>query len=133
MESATVNQFKKLFTKPATSARQSAGKVTVTLKLQNKWGDSTIDALTQLARNLGVLHLTKIEDGCIAAIWLCSVGDVQVLKNAVATSTEMLRTKGVLEVHIGGEVILHHPTGIHNLIIRHIILRQCKLHKYMNT
>lgn len=106
-----MKQFKKLFPKPATSARQSAGKVTVTLKLQNKWGDSTNDALTQLVRNLGVLHLTKIEHGCIAALWLCSVGDVQLLKNAVATSTETLRINGVLEVHIGDEVVLHHPTS----------------------
>ena len=112
MESTTVNQFKELFPKPATSSKQSVGKVTVALKLQNKWGDSTVDALTQLARNLGVLHLTKIEHGCIATLWLCSVGDVQVLKNTVAISTEMLQINGVFDVRVGDEVMLHYPKGI---------------------
>lgn len=111
MQSTTVKQFRELFPKPATSARQSTGKVTVTLKLENKWGDSTIDALTQLARKLGVLHLTKIEAGCIATLWLFSVGDVQELKLVVATSTGLLWTSNVLEVHIEDEIVWHHPAG----------------------
>lgn len=115
MQSTTVNQFKELCLKPATSAKQSASlrMVTVTLKLQNTWGDSTIADLEKLVLNLKfgfLFHLNIIKDGCIAALWLCSV-DVQELKNAVATSTRLLQDSSVLGVHIDDEVVWHLRTG----------------------
>ena len=114
MQSTTVNQFKELFPKPATSAKQSAGKVTVTLKLQNKWGDSTIADLEKLVMHFGVIcHLSIIKHGCIAALWLFSVGDIQKLKNAVATSTRLFLDSSVQGVHIDDEVVWHLRTGIH--------------------
>ena len=42
MASTTVNQFKKLFPESATHTKLSTGKISLLLKLRNKWGDSTL-------------------------------------------------------------------------------------------
>ena len=87
MASATVSQYKQLFPATATSSRLSSGKVSFTLKLENDWGKDTLQDLTKLVNIFGVsgshLHLSKVEDGCIAVTWLCSTSEVKQLKMAI--------------------------------------------------
>ena len=107
MTSTTVSQFKRLFPATATSSRLSSGKVSVKLKLKNAWGSDTIEDLTKLVNMFGVsgshLHLSKVEDGCIAVIWLCSTTEVKQLKMAIMEATDSLLTMGVLQVFIREE------------------------------
>ena len=110
MASATVSQFKQLFPATATSSRLSSGKVSFTLKLENDWGSDTLDDLTKLVNKFGVsgshLHLSKVEDGCIAVTWLCSTSEVKQLKMAILEATGSLQTMGVLQVFIGEEELV---------------------------
>ena len=105
MASTTVSQFKQLFPATATSSKLSSGKVSFTLKLENDWGSHTLDDLTKLVKKFGVsgshLHLSKVEDGCIAVIWLCSTTEVKQLKMAILEAAGSLQTMGVLQVFIG--------------------------------
>ena len=110
MASTTVSQFKQLFPATATSSKLSSGKVSFTLKLENDWGSDTLDDLTKLINKFGVssshLHLSKVEDGCIAVIWLCSTIEVKQLKMAILEATGSLQTMGVLQVFIGEEELV---------------------------
>ena len=111
MASSTVSQFKQLFPATATSSKLSSGKVSFTLKLENDWGSDTLQDLTKLVNiKFGVsdshLHLSKVEDGCIAVIWLCSTTEVKQLKMAILEAADSLQTMGVLQVFIGGEELV---------------------------
>ena len=110
MASSTVRQFKQLFPASATPSKLLLGKETVTLKLKNKWGSKTIQDLTELIINFGVsgnaFHLYKVENGCIAVIWLCSTTEIKQLKIAILEVAESLQNVGVLRVLVGEEVVL---------------------------
>ena len=110
MASATVSQFKQLFPATATSSKLLKGKVPIKLKLKNDWGSETLKDLTKLVINFGVsgnaFHLSKVEDGCIAVIWLCSTSEVKQLKMAMLEATDSLQTMGVLQVFLGEELML---------------------------
>ena len=115
-----MSQFKQLFPATATPSKLFVGKVPIKLKLKNKWGSETIDNLNELVINFGVsgstFHLSKVEDGCIAVIWLCSTTEVKQLKMAILEATGSLQTMGVLQVFIGEEELVlecsHSTTGI---------------------
>ena len=102
MASTTVSQFKQLFPANATSSKLSSKKLPVKLKLENDWGSETLDDLIKLVNRFGVsgshLHLSKVEDGCIAVIWLCSTTEVKQLKTAILEVSGSLQTMGVLQV-----------------------------------
>ena len=109
MASTTVSQFKQLFPATATSSKLLVGKVPIKLKLKNKWGSDTLQDLTELVEFdvLGShLHLSKIEKGCIAVIWLCSTTEVKQLKMAILEAAGSLQTMGVLQVFIGEEELV---------------------------
>ena len=109
MTGTTVSQFKKLFPASATPYKLSAEKVPVTLKLQNEWDSDTLDDLTKLVNLFGVagdnLHLSKVQEGCIAVTWLCSTADVKDLKIAVYEAADLLQTRAVLQVFVGEELM----------------------------
>ena len=110
MASTTVSQFKQLFPATATSSKLTSEKLTVTLKLKNDWDSHTIKDLTKLVNKFGVsgshLHLSKVEDGCIAVIWLCSTTEVKQLKMAILEAAGSLQTMGVLQAFIGEEELV---------------------------
>ena len=110
MASTTVSQFKQLFPATATSSKLLAEKVAIKLKLKNKWGCKTLQDLTELVNMFGVsgnhLHLSKVEDGCIAVIWLCSTTEVKQLKMAILETAGSLQAMGVLQVFIGEEELV---------------------------
>ena len=118
MTGTTVNQFREMFPASATPIKLSTGKVPLRLKLRNKWGDSTLSDLTYLVSLFGVpgdrLHLSKADKGCIAVIWLSSVSDANMLKGAIIEAASLLKTKGVLQVFIGEELVFDHNRGIIN-------------------
>ena len=120
MTSATVSQFKQLFPASATPSKLLMGKAPVKLKLKNDWGSHTIEDLTKLVINFGVsgsaFHLSKVEDGCIAVIWLCSTTEFKLLNIAISEVADSLQTMGVLQVFVGEELVLecaqpHSATG----------------------
>ena len=84
--------------------------VPVKLKLLNTWGTRTLDDLTKLVGLLGVpgthLHLTSVEEGCIAVTWLCSTSYIRELKLAIDRAAGSLRAEGVLQVFTGEEMVL---------------------------
>ena len=110
MSSATVSQFKQLFPATATSSKLSSGKVSFTLKLENDWGSDTLQDLTKLVKKFGVsgshLHLSKVEEGCIAVTWLCSTSEVKQLKMAILEAAGSLQTMGVLQVFLAEEELV---------------------------
>ena len=110
MASKTVNQFKALFPASATPSKLLTGKFSVELKFLNVWGDRTLDDLKSLVRLFGVpgkhFHLSIVKDGCIAVVWLCSTSFIKELKAAIVEATDLLQTKGVLEVFIEEELVL---------------------------
>ena len=55
---------------------------------------------------VALLHLSKVEDGCIAVIWLCSTTEVKQLKMAILEAAGSLQTMGVLQVFIGEEELV---------------------------
>ena len=113
MTGVTVNQFKKMFPASAAPSRLSTEKMCVTLKLENYWGENTLDDLTKLVSLFGVsgerLHLAIAKPGCILVLWLCSTADAKELKIAIAEAADSLHTKGVLEISIGKELVLEFP------------------------
>ena len=118
MTDTKVSLFKELFPVSATPYKLSQEKYIVKLKLLNEWGDRTVHDLTKLVGLFGVpgdhLHLSTVEQGCIAVTWLCSRTYIKDLKGAIVEATEVLQTKGVLQVFIGEELILecpHHDQG----------------------
>ena len=120
MTSTTLSQFRTLFPASATPSVLSAGMVHVRLKLQNFWGEHTLDDLSKLVSLLGVpsthLHLTRVDEGCIAVTWLCSTSYIRELKQAIDRAAGSLQAEGVLQVFTGEEMVLdcrHHdqPEG----------------------
>ena len=116
MNGTTVSQFKEMFPASATPSKLSTGKVPLWLKLHNKWGDNTLSDLIDLVSLFGVpgdyLHLSKARTGCIAVIWLSSISDAKKLKGTITESASSLKTKGVLQVFIGEELVFDHHQGI---------------------
>ena len=102
MDGTTLCQFKKLFPASAVSSKLSTGKISITLKLKNFWGNNTLDDLSNACLPIWYscsrLHLEKIGDGSVAVHWLCSTIDA--LKIAIFEATNSLKTKGVLQVFI---------------------------------
>ena len=88
--------------------------VPVRLKLLNTWGAHTLHDLTKLVGLLGVpgthLHLSRVEEGCIAVTWLCSTSYIRELKQAIDRAAGSLQAEGVLQVFTGEEIVLdcHH-------------------------
>ena len=88
------------------------------MKLHTSWGNDTLKDLTKLVvGQLGIpgnyLHLCKIEDGCIAVIWLCSVDVADDLKDAISEVSDTLQLKGVLQVFVGEELVFEaNSTGM---------------------
>ena len=113
MDGTTLNQFKKLLPASAVSSKLLTGKIVVTLKLKNFWGNSTLNDLKKLVSLFGIpgsrLHLEKIGDGSVAVNWLCSTIDAKKLKIAIVEATDSLQTKGVLQVLVGDELVLEFP------------------------
>ena len=110
MAGTTVSQFKQLFPASATPSNLWTGKVPVKLKLDSKWGSDTIEDLTELIIKFGVpgshLHLSKVEDGCIAVILLCSTYEAKELKIAIFEAADLLQSLRVLQVFIGEDLVL---------------------------
>ena len=110
-----MKQFIKLFPASATPAKLSTGKISLQLKLRNKWGDSTLSDLTDLVSLFGIpgsrLHLSKAIDGCIAVFWLGSLFCVEELKEAINNTTDLLQSKGVLQVFVGEELLFDNKRG----------------------
>ena len=110
MTGTTVNQFKELFPASAVPTKLLTEKINITLKLKNYWGDSTLDDLTKLVSLFGVsgehLHLAIAKPGCISVFWLCSATDAKELKIVIIEATDSLKTKGVLQILIGEELVL---------------------------
>ena len=117
MASVTVGQFKRVCNVPVTLSTLLKGKVYVKLKLNLKWDDETIEDLDNLIKYFGVpgehFHLIKVEDGCTAVIWLCSITEVEQLKIAISEAADSLQTMGVLQVFIEEEELAleSQPTG----------------------
>ena len=113
MTCATVSQFKQLFPATATSSKLSKGKVNVELKVKSYWNESTLDDLTKLVALFDVsgnhLHLSKVENGCSAVTWLCSIIEVKQLNMAIVDKTDSLQSMGVLQVFVGKELVLESP------------------------
>ena len=92
------------------------------LKLNNHWGDRTLEALMSLVIHLidfptSHLHLVKVSEGCIAVHMLCPCHVVPELKNAVSEASDKLYENGVLQVLIGETVVLNSTNtdeGEHN-------------------
>ena len=109
MDGTTLSQFKKLFPASAVPSKLSTGKIVVTLKLKNFWGNNTLNDLKKLVSLFGIpgsrLHLEKIGDGSVTVQWLCSTIDVKELKIVIVEATDSLQTKGVLQVFIGEELV----------------------------
>ena len=111
MVDTKVSLFKELFPVSATSYKLSQEKCNVKLKLLDKWGDRILNDLTGLFGVPGDhLHLsTAVEQGCIIVTWLCSSTYIKELKGAIINATDVLQTKGVLQVIIGEELVLECP------------------------
>ena len=109
MGSTTVNQFKKLFPALATPFKLSDGKIRIMFKLQNWWGNYTILDLKKLVNRFGVsgecLHLSKVDEGCVAVTWLCSSSHTEELKSDINSTAKLLGTVGVTQVSIGEEIV----------------------------
>ena len=114
MDGTTLSQFKKLFPASAVPCKLSTGKILATLKLKNFWGNNTLgNDLKKLVGLFGIpgsrLHLKKIGDRSVAVRWLCSTIDAKELKIVIVKVTDSLKTKGVLQVLIGEELVLAFP------------------------
>ena len=111
MASTTFNKFKALFPVPITSSALSTEKVSIKLKLKNFWGDRTLSDLLKLVMTLlGIpgdhLHLSKVEDGCVAVIWLCSTSHIIELVVKMHEVSESLQKEGVQQVYVGEQLVL---------------------------
>ena len=133
MASTTVSQFKQLFPATATPSKLLVGKVPIKLKLKNDWGSETLDDLTKIVINFGVsgsaFHLSKVEDGCIAVIWLCSTTEVKQLKMAILEAAGSLQTMGVLQVFIGEEELVLECSQMPAILIT-IVIRICPILRF---
>ena len=110
MDGTTLRQFKKLFPVSAVPSKLSNGKISITLKLKNYWGDNTLVDLRKLVRLFGShLHIGKIDIGSVIVNLLCSTRDAEELKGSIVQAADLLQTMGVLQIFIGEEVALEFP------------------------
>ena len=110
MGGTTLSQFRKLFPVSAVSSKLSTGKISITLKLENYWGDNTLDDLKKLVGLVGShLHIEKISVGSVIVNLLCSITVAKELKGAIVQATKSLQTLGVLQIFIGVELVLGFP------------------------
>ena len=112
MGGTTLSQFKQLFPVSAVSSKLLTGKISITLKLENYWGDNTLDDLKKLVGLFGShlhLHIEKIDVGSIIVNLLCSVTVAKELKGAIVQATKSLQTLGVLQIFIGVELVFEFP------------------------
>ena len=120
MSNKTVDQFKTLFPASATPSKLLTEKFSVELKFLSIWGEHTLNDLKDLVGLFGVpgkhLHLSNVQKGCIAVIWLCSTLFIKELKAAIVEATDSLQTKGVLKVFVEEELILECPTMVYTTI-----------------
>ena len=110
MTGTTVKQFKKLLPASAVPSKLSSGKINITLKLENYWGENTLNDLAKLVGLFGVsgecLHLAKADEGSVIVLWLCSSMNAEELKGAIDKAADELQPMGVLQVYIGEELFL---------------------------
>ena len=110
MASKTVNQFRALFPASATPSKLLTGKLSVELRFLNVWGDHTLNDLKIPIGQFTVpgkhLYLSKIDDGYIAVIWLCSTLFIKELKEAAGKASKFFQIQGVLKVFIEEELVL---------------------------
>ena len=111
MAGTTVNEFKALFPASVASPSPSVKKVSIKLKLKNFWGDKTLDDLLKLVMKLlGIagdyLHLFKVEDGCVAVIWLCSTSHINELITKMHEVAYAFQIEGVQQVYVGNQLVL---------------------------
>ena len=99
-----------MFPASAVSSKFSSEKINITLKLENYWGDNTLDDLTKLVGLFGItgeqLHLAKVGHGSIIVLWLCSATKADALKRVIVKAADELQSMGVLQVFIGEEIFL---------------------------
>ena len=121
MTSTTLSQFKELFPTSAVSSKLLTEKTIVILKLKNFWGNSTLNDLKKLVSLFGIpgsrLHLEKIGEGCVIVHWLCSTIDAKELKIVIVEATDSLKTKGVLQILVGEELVLEFPQSDQGIMI----------------
>ena len=112
MSNATLSQFKHLFPATATPSKLSRGKVRVKTKTEIYWDRYTLDDLAKLVDLFGVsgshLHLSKVEEHCMAVTWLCSTSEVKQLKFAISDNADSFMSKGVQQVFIGEDLLLEY-------------------------
>ena len=113
----TVKQFKEMLPELATDAMLSTEMVPVKLKLDNDWDEETLNDLIKLASRLfkvsgKLLHLLRVEEGCIAVTWLCPTADVKNLEMAIEESTDSLQTNQVQQVFVGENLMWEHQSKL---------------------
>ena len=52
------------------------------------------------------LHLFKVEDGCVAVIWLCSTSHINELSTKMCEVADSLQIEGVQQVYVGDQLLL---------------------------
>ena len=108
--STTLSQFKKMFPASAAPSKLSTGKINITLKLKNYWGDNTLNDLKKLIGLFDIpscyIHLKRIDIGCVIVHLLCSTTVAKELKGAIDKAADLLKTKGVLQVFVEVELLL---------------------------
>ena len=107
MDGTTLSQFRNLFPVSAVSSKLLTGKISITLMLQNYWGNNTLTDLKKLVSLFGShLHIEKIGVGSIIVNLLCSISVATELKGAIVQATKSIQTMGVLQVFIREELVL---------------------------
>ena len=102
-----------MFPVSATPSKLSTGKINITLKLKNYWGDNTLDDLKKLIGLFDIpsccIHLKRIGVGSVLVLLLCSTTVAKELKGAIDKAADLLKTKGVLQVFVEEEILLEFP------------------------
>ena len=109
MDGTTLSQFKKLFPVSAVLSKQSTEKTIVILKLKNFWGNNTLNDLKKLVSLFGIPGKPSPSWKnwwWLCRCWLCSTIDAKKLKIAIFEANDSLKTKGVLQVFFGVELVL---------------------------
>ena len=119
MESTTLAQFKEQL--PVFTTTDSARKTSVIMKLENVWGCRTLKDLTVFIQLLGVpskyLHFSKVSTSSIAVHWLYPTAKVQELEEAITAAVDLLCAKGVIQISIGGRLVLDFSVPTQGVVI----------------
>ena len=81
----------------------------VTVKLQDEWGEITLDLVEKLIKNLLHKHYAKLVDvqfGSVCVILLIPTNESQSLINSSSRRLEFMRLTGVINLQIGTTVVL---------------------------